>query len=271
MLYISIYDYDDYKKFIVDWIELGANKGRGLRIQLAKALSCQTPYVTHVLSGDYHFSPEQGTACAEWMGINEIDTEYLLLLILKQRSATRQSAGVFSKQIEKRKSQENLLKKRLKIKEGLTADNQMQYYSHWMYAAIHMAIMNPKMQTLDAIEKYFQLPRNKIISVIEFLVESELVEFKDQKFKVKSPMIHLEKSSPLLAIHHANWRLRTIDVVKDKDNSNLHYTGVISLSNTDYEWVRSQISLVLEKVADRIKESDDEKIALLAFDWFQVE
>ncbi len=270
MLYISIYDYEDYKKFIVDWIEQGPSKGRGQRIHLAKALSCQTPFITHVLSGDYHFSPEQGAACAKWMGLNDIDSEYLLLLILKQRSATRESTAVFQRQIEKRKNEENLLKKRLKIKEGLTAEDQMQYYSHWYYAAVHMSLMNPKLQTVEALEKYFQLPRPKILSIVDFLIQTQLIELKDQRLKVKSPMIHLEKTSPLLAMHHANWRLRTIEAVKDKDTSSLHYTGVVSLSHEDYEWIKSQISLLLEKSIDKLKDSPDEKLALLSFDWFQI-
>lgn len=269
-MYISIYDYNDYKKFIIDWIELAPSKGRGQRIQLAKALSCQTPFITHVLSGDYHFSSEQGAAAAKWMGLNEVDTEYLLLLILKQRSATQESTAVFSRQIEKRKNEENILKKRLKIKAGLTSEDQIQYYSHWHYAAIHMSILNPKLQTAEALEKYFQLPRAKILSVIDFLIQTHLVELSHHKLKVKSPMIHLEKTSPLLSMHHTNWRLKAVDAIKDKDASSLHYTGVISLSNADYEWVKSQISLVLEKTIDRVKNSADEKLAVLAFDWHQI-
>lgn len=270
MLYISIYDYDDYKKFVIDWIEMGPSKGRGQRIQLAQALSCQTPFITHVLAGDYHFSPEQGAACAKWMGLNDIDTEYLILLILKSRSGTQESRAIFSKQIEQRKNQENVLKKRLKIKAGLNADAQMQYYGHWCYAAIHMALMNPKLRTAEALENYFQIPRSKILSVIEFLLETDLIELKGNQFKVKSPMIHLEKTSPLLAMHHANWRLRTIDAVKEKNNSSLHYTGVISLSADDYEWLKSQLSILLEKMADKVKDSADEKLAQLSMDWYQI-
>lgn len=274
--YISIYDYQDYKTFIVDWIELAPNKGRGQRIKLAEALGCQTPFITHVLTGDYHFSLEQAEACSRWMGLNESDSEFFVLMVLKQKAATKPAMHLLERQLSKRRNEENVLKKRLKIKEGLTSEDQMQYYSQSWYALIHMALMQPRLQTIEGLMEYFQLSRHKIVSILDFLAETKLIEFKNdtasgmKKIVVKSPMIHLEKSSPLLAHHHANFRLKAIDAIKDKQLDNLHYSTVISLSEKDYDWVRSKISLLLEELADRVKKSDDEQLGVLNIDWFKV-
>ena len=60
------------------------------------------------------------------------------------------------------------------------------------------------------------------ISKIDFLNEKKLIEVvsegKEQRKKtlVKTSRIHLEKSSPLMAQHHVNWRLKAIDEIKEK-------------------------------------------------------
>ena len=57
--------------------------------------------------------------------------------------------------------------------------------------------------------------------------------------------------------------------IKNK-NTDLFYSGVISLSHEDFEWLRERLSLVLEEAIQRIKNSDDETLACLNFDWFEI-
>ena len=76
----TIYEYKNYKSFILDWIEKTPSKGRGQRRSIAEAIGCQNPFISHVLSGDYHFSAEQAEACSRYMGLNEQDSEFFLKL-----------------------------------------------------------------------------------------------------------------------------------------------------------------------------------------------
>src|SRR4051812_15387235 len=101
MAYISVYDYDNYKNYLNKWIELTPNKGRGQRIKLAGAIRCQTPFITHVLTGSYHFSTEQAEACTRWLGLNPTDAEYFVLLVLKQRSSNKETQFFFNQQIQR--------------------------------------------------------------------------------------------------------------------------------------------------------------------------
>ncbi|AZZ36381.1 hypothetical protein CIK05_06105 [Bdellovibrio sp. qaytius] len=267
---VSVYDYRDYKKLILDWISSHSENSKGHRKDLAKAVGCQTPYITHVLSGTYHFSPEQAEACATWLGLNERDTDFFILLVLRARAGTRSLQKVLDKQIDERLSQESGLKKRLRIKDGLTIQNQQTYYGSWHYAAIHMALLIPQLQTVDSLQKYFQLPMARIIQVIEFLLELDLVEKNKNILSVKKPVIHLENESPLLIQHHLNWRLQAIDSVQAGAKNNLNYSGVISLSEEDFDWVRTKLAQTLQDIIAKIKPSKDEKLACLNFDWFQI-
>ena len=152
MAQASIFEYDDYKKFILNWIEQSANGGRGLRKALAEAVGCQTPFITHVLTSNYHFSPEQAEACARWMGLGERAIEYFVLLVLRQRSGSKTLERLFAKQIAKRKEQHTVLKKRVGVTESLNLEDQTRYYSNWLFAAVHLAILNPELNTAEALQ-----------------------------------------------------------------------------------------------------------------------
>jgi uncharacterized protein (TIGR02147 family) len=266
----SIYEYKSYKQFILDWMSATPNEGRGQRKLIAEAIGCQNPFITHVLSGDYHFSAEQAEASARYMGLSEADTEFFILLVLKQRSGTKTLENLFAKQISNRCEQHAVLKKRLNIKDTMPLEDQMIYYSSWHYAAIHMALMIPELQNSTAISKYFNLPPSRIMSVLQFLLDNNLIEQKGSSYKIKKSVLHLEKDSPILTQHHSHWRMRAIESVQTKRPDDLHYSGIMSLSHDDYEWVRERLAQLLEEVVVRLGPSKDEKLAALCFDLFQV-
>jgi uncharacterized protein (TIGR02147 family) len=267
---LSIFEYKDYKKFILDWMDNTPNQGRGQRKLLAEAIGCQTPFITHVLSGDYHLSLEQADACARYLELNELDTEYFILLIQRQRAGTKSLEFFFTKQIAKLIEQNTILKNRVKIKDSMNIEDQMTYYSSWHYPSIHMALLIPELQNIQALTKYFNLPSARIIAVLKFLEEHQLIEKKNGIFRVKKNMLHLELHSPFLTQHHSLWRQKAIDSIQSGKLENLHYSGVMSLSKDDYDWVREKLSTLLEEVVVRIGTSKDEKLASLCFDLFQI-
>jgi uncharacterized protein (TIGR02147 family) len=267
---LSVYEFQDYKKFLLQWMERAPNHGRGQRKFLAEAVQCQTPFITHVLTGDYHFSPEQAEACGRWLGFNDNETEFFVLLVLRQRSGTKGLENLLLKQISQRREAETVLKKRLKIKEKMSAEDQMIYYSNWYHAAIHMACLIPQMQTIEALQKYFSLSLPQIVSTLEFLTEHGLIEEHKSRYRVLKPVLHLEKESSLMAQHHTQWRLKAMEAFLRKRNADLFYSGVISLSKNDYEWLRERLSQLLEETVERIKDSKDETLACLNLDWFEV-
>lgn len=274
MAYISVYEFSDYKKFILHWIEQTPNRGRGQRIKLAAALGCQTPFITHVLSGDYHLSIEQAEACSRWLGLGGDDAEYFMLLVLKQRSSTKSSSDFFQKQLTQKKVEHNILQKRIQVEQGLAPEIQNQYYSHWDYAAVHMALLNPESRTAEKLEVLLDRSRSRINMILQFLLQAKIIEAENKKgsdarFVVKNSMIHLEKNSPLLRQHHTNFRLKAIDQIRETAADQVHYSGVLSLSQKDFEWVSSQLAQFLEELGKKLKDSPDEDLAVLNFDWFK--
>jgi len=267
---LSIYEYTDYKRFLLDWMARAPNKGRGQRKLLSVALGCQTPFVTHVLSGSYNFSLEQAEACARWMGLNEEDTEFFVLLVIKKRAATRGLENIINRQLSERRQSQSELKTRLNIRETMSLEDQIIYYSHWHYSVIHMACRIPQLQNVEALMAHLGLSLTQVVSALEFLTEQRLIEKNRSGYKVLKPMLHLGKDSPLLAQHHAQWRLRAIDSYQKNNASDLSYSGVASLSRDDFEWVRERLSQLLAEVVAKVKDSDDEMLTAICFDLFQI-
>lgn len=267
---LSIYEFQDYKKYLLQWMGRAPNQGRGLRKQLAEAIGCQTPFITHVLGGDYHLSLEQGEACARWLGFNDTETEFFILLVIKQRAGTKGLEQIAAKQISQRRAAETVLKKRLNIKEQMSPEDQMLYYSNWYYSAIHMACLIPQLQTIESLQKYFNLSLAQIVNALEFLTEHGLIEERKSRYRVLKPVLHLEKESALMAQHHTQWRLKAMEAFLRKRNADLFYSGVISLSKDDYDWIRERLTQLLEEAIHRIKTSKDETLACLNIDWFEL-
>ena len=267
---LSVFEYSYYKKFILDWIESIPNGGRGLRKSLADAMGCQTPFITHVLSGDYQFSPEQIESCARWMELADRESEFLMLLVLKQRAGTKKLSEFFSRQISLRREQESILQERLKIDSTLTLEDQYVYYSTWLYAAIHMALLIPQLRTFQSLQDYFHIPAEQLKKVLDFLVDHQLVKVTKNEYQVLKPVLHLGKRSTLLTQHHMQWRVRSMEEFAKNKTESLHYSGVMSLSKEDYEWVREKMSHLLSDVVQRLKNSPDEKLAALNMDWFEL-
>lgn len=266
----SVFHAKSYKAFIHEWIKKTPTGGRGQRKLLADAVGCQTPYITHVLSGDYHFSLEQAEGCARWMGLNESETEFFLLLVMRERAGTRALKSVFERQIETYRAKELAIKKKVQIEETLDLQAQVTYYSHWLYAAVHMAILIPTLNTADALQNYFQVPSAQLMSVLDFLARHRLIEPTRAGYKVARPMLFLPRGSPLLPLHHSHWRLMAIEKSQMNRVENMHYSTVMSLSRDAYEAIRIQMAELIEKTAEIVKPSADEKLACMVIDLFNV-
>jgi uncharacterized protein (TIGR02147 family) len=270
MTIASIFEFNDYKKFVIEWIEQAPHNGRGLRKGLAEAIGCQTPFITHVLAGTYHFSLEHADACARWMKLPEAEADFFLLLVLRQRAGTKSLEKTLTKQISQKREIHAVLKSRLKIEETLPREDQLLYYSSWIYAAIHIAVLNPACQSIEGLQNALKVPTPQIMNALEFLTSRGLLKKTKFGYQSARPMLHLEADSPLMHQHHTNWRLKALENLSVRSAESLQYSGVMSLSENDFEWVREKLSHLLEETIERIKDSKDERLACMCFDWFSL-
>ncbi len=264
-----VFEYRDYKKYLNRLIETYPNSGRGQRRLLAEAIRCQVAYVSHVLSGAYHFSPEQAEAASRFFGLSREESEYLVMLVAHNRADTPELRAFYDRILIERSNRRRQFKSRLKIDETLSKEDRARYYSHWYYAAIHMLMLIPQPWTRQAIADRLRLPKKRVIEALDFLLEKGIIEKKEGRFRTSQSLLHLEVDSPLVAQHHRNWRLQAMQAFERDEANAFHYSGAVVCAEKDLAKIQDKLMRCLQECIGMIRESKDEKLAILCMDWFE--
>ena len=266
----SIYDYQDYRRYLNDWVAAQKNHGHGMRLKFSKAVKCHTAYITLVLGGKSDFTLEQGTLISEFIGHDSGEKHFFLLMIQYERAGSVAVRTYFKTQMDEVLEEKRNLKNRLTFKKTLTRENQSIYYSSWHYAAIHMVISSPLHQTKTEIAQYFDLPLHRVGQILKFLVSVGLAEERGHKFVLGTATLHLEQDSPMISKHHSNWRMQAIQSLDRDAAHDLHYSSVTMISEKDAETIRRVLVNAIEEVRKNVKESKEEVCYAYGLDLFRM-
>ena len=136
--------------------------------------------------------------------------------------------------------------------------------------AAHALIAVPEYQTREAISGRLGLPVQKIGEALEFLRAAGLARSEGERFVPGVTHTHLGADSPLIAMHHANWRLRAIESFGRQTEHALHYSSVASLSREAVSEVQRALVKALDAVRGSIDGSKDEAVWSVCMDFFEV-
>lgn len=264
----TLFDYQSYKNYIKDKIAASPSKGRGMKLRMAEFLDCQTAFVSSVLNKEPNFSLEQGVKLNKFFNHNREEARFFLLLLQFERAGSSDLQDFFQEEIKEIIEKRSNLKDRLGIKNTLKKVDQQTYYSNWLYTCIHIMVSVPQFQTLGAIVRHLNLPREKIISVLNFLEETGLIEKKGVNYSIGVTRLHLSKDSPQIQRHHTNWRMQAVRAIDINDPENLHYSTIVSMSKADLSKVKEILIKSIEECRKVIRESKEERVQTICIDFF---
>jgi uncharacterized protein (TIGR02147 family) len=263
----TIFDFRDYKRYLV---ALGESESRGYRKNLAEAAGCQTAYVSHVLNGGAHFSWEQAEAISRFLGHSAMEMEYFLFVVELTRAGTPSLRRFLSAKLDEIREKHLNIKTRVLIKETLSREDQARYYSAWYYAAIHIMLMLPKLQTQEALCRHLRLSPKIVSSVLEFLCSVSLAVRKGQNFGIGSAELHLETDSPMISKHHTNWRLQAIRSLENFREGDLHYSAVFAIHPDDAIRIRANLVEQIQNANQIARESKEEVSFAMGVDLWEI-
>jgi uncharacterized protein (TIGR02147 family) len=270
MTELPIFGFEDYRDFLRARVGPEGTRS-GIRLSIAKAISCHSSYLTKILDGGANLSLEQGLAVCRHFRMTGEESEYFLLLIQRTRAGTRELDRYFATKLDCIKKARLQLKTRVPIRKSLSPVDQSTYYSSWSYAAIHMALTVPRLRTRAALAKHFGLSDKKVGETLGFLTSVGLAEEKAGNYLVGATQLHLEGDSLNIVNHHVNWRNRAVLSLERADEIDLHYSGVMTLSGKTAERLRERfVKLLQETISEVTKEGDEERVHCLALDWFDL-
>jgi uncharacterized protein (TIGR02147 family) len=264
----DIFTFKHYIEVVEEMIER-SHEVRGYRGKLSIAAGTHSSYFSRVLSQEVHLTPDQAAGLCDFWGFSEIETDYFLMLVNYERAGTQILKKILKEKIDRiRQQQENLSKHIEAIKIPILNENQ--YYSAWYYSAVHLLLMIPRFQTVRTIAQKLLLSESKTLSILLELQNLKLVKkINNNCWQATVNHLHMDKSSWLAKVHHAGWRNKSIEQIQIDDPNNLHYTGVHTLSNEDFEKIRSILYKSLVEIDGVVRPSKEEELCVLGLDWFK--
>ncbi|HLD99879.1 MAG TPA: TIGR02147 family protein [Bdellovibrionota bacterium] len=266
----NIFDFKDYKAYLNENFKTRPSGGRGVRSALANAIGCQSAYVSQVLNGPAHFSLEQADLINQFLGHTSDESGFFLLLVQLARAGTQSLRSHFQTQIEAVIGKRLILKNRLDVKQTLSPENQAVYYSAWYYAAVHVMLSIPELQTREALIRHLRLPPQRITDVLNFLVSVKLAVKSGTRYQIGTTRIHLPSDSPLISKHHTNLRMLAIQSLDRNEEKDLHYSSVVTISKDDVLKIKSELVKNIETLKKVIRDSKEEVGYCLSFDFFGI-
>jgi uncharacterized protein (TIGR02147 family) len=268
---MTIFEFSDYRLYLRQWIASRPRKGHGEIQRLAGAIRVHPTLVSQVLAGSKHFSLEQGQELGEYLGLVELEHDYLLALLQFKRAGSAKLRAHFKLKLDGLKKTSQRLSERLPVDRLLNDQEKAIFYSDWIYSAIRLQTSVKGYDSLDALSEKFHLPRAKVGAILKFLVSCGLCIESSGRYEMGVNRTHLEQDSPFLKQHHGNWRLKSMQQASRLGADELMFTGPMSLSHADFAMFREELVVLIKRAFQIAKDSDAEQLVCLNIDWIKVD
>lgn len=266
----SIYDFKDFRKFILKIWEDSPNKGHGQSRRLAEYTQVHTTLISQIFSGAKSFSMEQAVLAAEFLGLSESESDYFLLLVQYDRAGSKKLKEKLEKQIHQHQEKAKVFINRIQSTKVLTEEQKALFYADWVCSAIRQLTALKGFDTPEQISAYLGVPIKRTRESVQFLLEAGLCIEEKGKLKIGPQSTHLRPDSPWVRTHHANWRQKSLEKLSGDEPSKLHYTAPMTLSAQDAYKIRKMLIDFLGQVDQVIDPSPSEELHCLNIDWFKL-
>ncbi len=267
---LNVFDYIDYKRFLGGIEAERASLQRGFRSRIAEVLDCQNAYVSQILNTHANFSLEQAFRISSFLGLNETETRYFILLVEYARAGTPALKELFKKDIDVVRDQHFDIATRVPKAQDLSPKIESIYFSNWLYATIHLLATIPNYRTISKISAALRIDQDLANEIVLFLVSSGLLVESKGELIPGPTQIHLSHESPNVRQHHATWRAAAVQSQVHTRGNNIHYSAVSSLSASDAEILKSKFVQLIEDYTQTIAPSKEEVLYNFNLDFYSL-
>jgi uncharacterized protein (TIGR02147 family) len=268
---LNPFEFKSYKTYLRKLLDQAEN--RGLMSRLSEAAGCQRPYLSKVLQADseVHLTPDHMYGICDYLGLSESEAIYVKLMLEAERASNPQYRQSLEKRIAQARATHLNLKNQMG-KEQLTSagDPHAFYYSYWLYAALHVAVSIPGMQTTAKLATKFSLPEAMIESHLVTLEKAGLVKKNRERWNWLAGDLHLDKESYWILPHHMNWRNQAVQDVALRATDSTHYSVVQSLSSADFEVLSTKVVEWVKQFQKISSPSAPEELVCFNLDFFKL-
>ncbi|MBC7753111.1 MAG: TIGR02147 family protein [Moraxellaceae bacterium] len=262
----SIYDFQDYRLYLKSWILQRSTETKGLQGKLAHSAGISSTLMSRILSGEKHLSLEQAVEISDYLGLNELESDYFILLVEIGKAGSHK---LRTKLLNKAHAVAKKVSVRILNTSGIDENIKSIYYSSWIYAGIRNLVATPGKHDVLSISQRLALPKNIIAQAVDFLLKNGLCVQGAIGISYASLRTHLDSDSVFINNHHGNWRYKALQIMEQKKSSNLFFTSPMSLSHNTATEIRQMLPQLIETVMKKVEPSPSEKVYALNVDWFE--
>lgn len=269
MKIISLFEYTDYKKFILDWIKTQPNSGRGFYTSLAEKLGTSNAAISQIFKDDRDLNLEHAAELCEFIHLTDEETYYFLLLVDYSRAGSVKLRKKLHAKIKIEQLQQQKLINRVPKDITLSDHVRSIYYSSWIYTGLRNLIAISEIQNTEQLAARLKVDQKKLQTIIQFLLDNHLLITEAGRIKVGPQKTHLESTSPWITKHHHNWRIKSMEAMQNSSDADLFYSAPMSLSMEVAEKVRQQLPEFIKQIIEEVGPSESQTVRCLNIDWFE--
>lgn len=267
---MNLFELENYKTIIQSIMEEKRKTQKGVSRKLAEYLNVHPSMISQVLMGNKDFSEEQMMLVTEFLGLPQLESQYLLILLQQERAGSTKLKKYYGgMKAEVRKKALSIHERVIKNK-TLSDKEKAIFYSNWLYPAVHLLSTLDKKPRFEEICERLDISAARAREILDFLIDHHMVVERDGVFSSGPVVTHLEKSSPFLPKHHTNWRLKAIQYSDKISDQELMYTASMSINKKDFAKVREEFLQSIQKMVKVVSHSPAEDIAQINLDFFWI-
>ncbi|MBP6219411.1 MAG: TIGR02147 family protein [Oligoflexales bacterium] len=257
-----------YKDFIKEKIS-GYSNIKGYQGKLAVVAKCHPTFLSQVLNGLVHLTPEQAFHLTEFWELSEVEAEYFTLLLQYERSGSLTHRRWLERRLEKLRQANHSVSKVRERGTSLSIEEQQRYYSSWIMTAVHVAVSIPELNTIAKLSERLNLPSTIVELTIKELTEQGIISpSKKGGWIVNRMNLHLPQNSPLTWMNHNMWRQYAMQKLCTEHEKNTHYTAVMSMSRSDFDVLSHKILTLIQETVKQTELSKEEEVYVFLADCF---
>ena len=268
---MNIFEYTAYRIYLKAWLERAKHEKTFNLSRLAEVANVHVTFLSQVILGAKHLSLEQAARLSLHFGHTRLERDYFFVLVHLDRAGTQVLKEYWLEKKTEIEGQKNKLSERFHKHHELTDQQRAIFYSSWLYVAIWACTSIDDGQSLNQVAERFGISRAKAEEILVFLVAAGICTEKRGKFRVGKAHVHVTNESPFVVKHHVNWRLKAMQMMDQRQEPELFFTGPMSLNKKDFASIREKLNILIKDVVSVVKETSPEELFCLNIDFFRAD
>lgn len=271
---MKIFEYNDYRKFLRDWLQDQKTSQPQLTFaQVAADIGMQRPAFSKALQGDANFSADQVFNLCERLKLTEEEAEYFGLLVEQETTGLAKRRKFIRQKMRTMQKRQVVTPKALAFQEQvfMEEEDRVSYYSNPWASIIHIYLTIPEYQSQPKkIAKDLQLSEKEFTSHLALLERMKLIKnIGTEKWTATNTAVHSKDLSALPQLQQTLIKtvsLQRLSVLPLSERYGLCVT--FSADEDVFEEMRQQLVKTVESFHKKVAAAESKRVYQLSIDLF---